>query len=129
MIKIKKGEEYNWFSPNTVHQLLHSVGHYVGQSKLNEKHVIGCLIFNDIPLLNNEKTSVYIEFEADIIRDGKLVAVDAGINDCVLFEKTQTPDYVLDRYNCIKTNTSLQAGDNTTLTPAPQQKAQIVNRK
>lgn len=102
MYQVKKGEEYELFSENVINHFYNEIQNQIiellNKTKKPKPAILGGFCINDVPMKNGQKTNVWIEYNAHILKGG---LVDAGVHECILYD--EIPDIVLDKYNDIKT--------------------------
>jgi hypothetical protein len=99
---IKKGSEYELFSEVVINELYNKIAKEITtmlkETKKPKAEILGALALHDVPILKGGKTNLWIEYNAKILPLG---LIDAGIHECIIYD--EIPDFVLDKYNKIKT--------------------------
>lgn len=98
---LERGKEYETFGTKMVDSMFSTVAEQIKELLLNTKDpkpaIMGGFALKDVPMIDGNKTNVWIEYNAKLLPMG---LVDAGIHECIMYDTI--PDIVLDRYNDIK---------------------------
>lgn len=100
IIEIKKGDEFNYFSDETldfIHDAIRAeIQKGVDFAKIKSPCLLGGFLLKDVPLKDTRLVSVWVSYSGTI--DFKSGIVDVGVHRCIVFEG-DIPDEVLDEYN------------------------------
>ena len=99
---IKKGREYELFSEFVINEFYNTITKEIitmlKETKKPKPEILGAFVLHDVPMIKGGKTNLWVEYNAKRLPSG---LIDAGIHECIIYD--EIPDFVLDKYNKIKT--------------------------
>lgn len=97
---LSPGEEKVLFDPKIEYYFFQYIQEdilkYLKKVKNVKKVIVGAMALHDVPLLDGQKTKIWLEYNGRLLPIG----IDCGITKLIIFD--EIPDEVLDRYNLIR---------------------------